>query len=147
MDRTAIYSFMAQQRYGVVSSIGATGTPQSALVGIATTPELEIVFDTVKTSRKYPNLTERPFCSFVIGWSGEQTVQFEGVAEEPGGRDLEHYQRIYFDAWPECLTHRSWPEIAYFVVHPRWVRYSDFDQTPPFVKEITMPPRSNSVVA
>jgi pyridoxine/pyridoxamine 5'-phosphate oxidase len=138
MDKAAIHSFMAQHRYGVVSSIGPTGTPQSALVGIATTPELEIVFDTVKTSRKYPNLIERPSCSFVVGWAGEQTVQLEGIAEEPKGRDLEHYQRFYFAAWPDGPARMSWPGIAYFVVHPRWVRYSDFDQTPRFVEEVTI---------
>ncbi|HEV2710440.1 MAG TPA: pyridoxamine 5'-phosphate oxidase family protein [Edaphobacter sp.] len=139
MDRAAIYSFMTQHRYGVVSSISATGTPQSALVGIPTTPELEIVFDTVKTSRKYPNLIDRPSCSFVVGWAGEQTVQLEGIAEEPKGQDLERYQQFYFAAWPDGpVRMRSWPDIAYFVVHPRWVRYSDFDQTPPLVKEVTM---------
>jgi hypothetical protein len=36
MDRAAIYAFMTQFRYGVVSSI-ANGMPQSALVGIAVT--------------------------------------------------------------------------------------------------------------
>src|SRR5665213_1312110 len=138
MDRAAIHSFMTRQRYGVVSNISAVGTPQSALMGIATTPELEVIFDTLKTSRKYTNLLARPSCSVVAGWDGEQTIQLEGIAEEPTGRALEHYQQIYFDAWPDCLAHMSWPEITYFVVHPRWIRYSDYDPTPPFVKEITI---------
>jgi hypothetical protein len=81
MDTTALYTFMTQHRYGVVSSISASNTPQSALVGIAVTPDLEIIFDTVKTSRKYSNLIARPLCSFAVGWSGEQTVQFEGTGE------------------------------------------------------------------
>ena len=88
MDREALYSFMTGFRYGVVSSIGPDGTPQSALVGIAVTPQLEIVFDTVKSSRKYANLAARPSCSLVVGWGGEQTAQFEGVAWEPAGADL-----------------------------------------------------------
>ena len=87
MDNAALYSFMARFRYGIVSSTSSAGTPQSALVGIATTPELEIVFDTVKSSRKYSNLIARPSCSFVIGgWESEQTLQFEGLAMEPIGR-------------------------------------------------------------
>ena len=138
MEKAALYSFMTQHRYGVVSSISANGTPQSALVGIATTPELEIVFDTVKTSRKYPNLIDRPSCSFVVGWSGEQTIQFEGIAAEPTGSELKHYQQIYFDAWPEGITHTSWPGIAYFVVRPKWIRYSDYDQRPPLIEELTI---------
>lgn len=71
MDRIALHSFMVRHRYGVVSSISEDGTPQSALVGIAISPDLEIIFDTVKSSRKYPNLIARPNCSFVVGWAGE----------------------------------------------------------------------------
>lgn len=67
MDIAALYSLMARFRYGIVSSTSSVGNPQSALVGIATTPDLEIVFDTVKSSRKYSNLVARPSCSFVVG--------------------------------------------------------------------------------
>src|ERR1039457_5925402 len=101
MEKAEIHSFMTRYRYGVVSSIARDGTPQSALVGIATTPELEIIFDTVKSSRKYPNLVERPSCSFVVGWDGEQPVQFEGDAFEPASEELKRYQEVYFAAWPD----------------------------------------------
>ena len=139
MDRAAIYAFMAQHRYGVVSTISRDGTPQSALVGITTTPRLEIIFDTVRSSRKYPNLIERPSCSFVVGWGGEQTVQFEGIAVEPVGTELERYQREYFTVWPDGPSRLCWPGIAYFVVQPKWIRYCDFDQSPPLIEEITFP--------
>ena len=136
MDIAGIYSFMSRFRYGVVSSTSRDGIPQSALVGIATTPELEIIFDTVKSSRKYSNLVERPSCSFVVGWGGEQTVQFEGVAFEPDGTELKRYQEAYFSAWPDGPARMSWPGITYFVVQPKWIRYSDFDQSPPLIVEI-----------
>ena len=32
--------------------------------------------------------------------------------------------------------HLNWPDIAYFVVRPRWIRYSDYDQTPAVVEEV-----------
>ena len=51
-----VHDFIATRKYGVISSVGPRGEPQSALVGIAVSDELEIVFDTVTTSRKYPNL-------------------------------------------------------------------------------------------
>jgi hypothetical protein len=108
-------------------------------VGIATTTELEIVFDTVKSSRKYPNLIERPACSFVVGWDGEQTIQFEGLAMEPQGDELRRYQQAYFAVWPDGPARMSWPGIAYFVVRPRWIRFSDFDRNPPLIEELTFP--------
>jgi hypothetical protein len=138
MDKTSLYSFMRKHRYGVVSCISANDTPQSALVGIATTEELEIIFDTVKSSRKYQNLIVRPSCAFVVGWSGEQTVQFEGVASEPNGSELKRYQELYFAVWPDGPARMSWPGITYFVVRPRWIRYSDFDQSPPIIEEVTI---------
>ncbi len=142
MDPSDIYSFMAQFRYGVVSSMARNNAPQSALVGIATTPELEILFDTVKSSRKYANLVDRPFCSFVVGWGGEQTVQLEGEAFEPVGADLKRCQAAYFAVWPDGPARMNWPGIAYFIVRPRWLRYSDFDQSPPLIVEIDFPVKS-----
>jgi hypothetical protein len=140
MDNAALHSFMARFRYGVVSSTSKAGTPQSALVGIATTPDLEIVFDTVKSSRKYSNLIARPSCSFVIGgWDSEQTLQFEGSAFEPRGDELRSYQQAYFAVWPDGPARMSWPGIAYFVVRPRWIRFSDFDQNPPLIEEKIFP--------
>jgi pyridoxine/pyridoxamine 5'-phosphate oxidase len=139
MDTAALHSFIARFRYGVVSSTSKAGTPQSALVGIATTPELEIVFDTVKSSRKYPNLIERPSCSFVIGWEGEQTVQLEGLAREPQGEELRRYQQAYFAVWTDGPARMSWPGIAYFVVRPRWIRFSDYVRNPPLIEESSFP--------
>ncbi len=148
MDKAALQLFMSQYRYGVVSSIAADGTPQSALVGIATSPDLEIIFDTSKSSRKYANLIARPACSFVVGWGGEQTVQFEGTAAELKGPDTKRYQEIYFVTWPDGRLRLTWPGITHFVVRPRWIRYSDFDQRPPLIEEMKIgdggPPQNYS---
>lgn len=134
-----LYAFIAKSRLGVLGTISPAGLPQSALVGIAITRRLEIVFDTVKSSRKYPNLIAWPACSFVIGgWgTGEQTVQFEGEAEELKPPELERYQETYFKAWPDGPARMSWPGIVYFAVRPTWIRYSDFDQNPPLIREFT----------
>ena len=32
----------------------------------------------------------------------------------------------------------NWPGIAYFVVRPRWIRYSDYDQKPPIIEEVAI---------
>lgn len=130
-------TYLARHRLGVLATIGPDATPQSALVGIAVTPQLEIVFDTVKASRKYSNLIARPHCSFVIGgWDNtEQTVQYEGVAQELEGPARDHYLPLYFAAWPDGPSRLTWPGIAHFVVGPLWIRYSDFAQNPPLIHE------------
>ncbi len=83
MTKADVYQFISKQKLGVLSSVSSAGTPQSALVGIAVTPELEIIFDTVMNSRKARNLMANPLCSFVIGWAGETTVQYEGTGHTP----------------------------------------------------------------
>jgi hypothetical protein len=136
-QKAELYKFMAGCRLGVLGSLSEGLSPQAALVGIAVTPQLEIIFDTVESSRKYRNLMAKPACSCVMGWEGEQTVQYEGVAEELArlSPELELYQKIYFRAWPECRAHLSWAGIRYFVVRPKWIRYSDFEQNPPLIRE------------
>ncbi len=103
MTEADLYAFLSKHKLGIFASISGAAVPQSALVGIAVTPQLEIIFDTTKDSRKYPNLIARPACSFVIGgWgTGEQTVQYEGIAEELKPPALARYQETYFAAWPD----------------------------------------------
>jgi hypothetical protein len=137
MTKEEIFEFMARYKLGVLGSIAPDGTPQAALVGIAVTPGLEIVFDTLNTTRKYRNLIANPAASFVVGWEGEITVQFEGVAREPAGSEREHYRQAYFQAWPDGPSRLSWPGLTHLVVAPRWIRYSDFNQSPALVEEIT----------
>lgn len=134
MTETDIYAFLRQCRLGVLGSVW-NSSPQSALVGIAVTPQLEIVFDTVSSSRKYRNLTARPECSFVFGWTGEQTVQYEGAANQLASPELERYQKVYFETWPDGPARMHWPGLVYFRVRPTWIRYSDFDQRPPLIEE------------
>jgi hypothetical protein len=139
MNLADIYDFIAKHKLGVLGSIAADGSPQSALVGIGVSNELEIIFDTVKSSRKFQNLIMNPRCSFVIGWAGETTVQYEGQARLPEGDELKRYQQIYFTAWPDGPSRLTWPGIIHFVVRPTWLRYSDFDKNPPLIQGFTFP--------
>ena len=135
MTQTDLVTFIERHRLGVLGTIGGANRPQSALVGVAVTPDLEIIFDTVSGSRKYPNLIARPACSFVIGCSNEQTIQYEGDARLLEPPELAPYQEIYFKAFPDGPARLSWPGIVYFAVRPLWIRYSDFAQTPAFIHE------------
>ena len=110
----------------MVSTTSAAGAPQAAVVGIAVTDALEIVFDTLETSRKAVNLRRDARVAVVIGWDEEQTVQCEGIADEPAGPELERLTAVYLDAFPDGLARQSWPGLTYFRVRLGWARYSDF---------------------
>jgi hypothetical protein len=135
LDKVALYFFMKRARYGVISSLAPDKTPQSALVGVAVTPDLEIVFDTLAKTRKYANLSAHPACSVALWWGGEQAVQMDGIAFEPKGSALDRYRDAYFVAWPDGRDRLAWAGITHFVVQPRWIRAIDYDQSPPLIEE------------
>jgi len=127
MNLEETYRFMDGERLAVLSTARTSGRPEAALMGFAVTPELEIIFDTVRSSRKYPILKENPQVAWVVGCTTEITVQYEGVATELEGEELAKYKAIYFRAFPDGPARESWPGITYFVVRPKWVRYCDYN--------------------
>ena len=135
MTYADLHQFIRSNKLAVLGSVSLDGRPQTALVGIAVTPQLEIIFDTLNSSRKYRNLVSNSACSLVIGWNGEQTMQYEGTAEELKPPGWEPYRAVYFQAHPDGPMRMNWPGISYFLIRPRWIRYSDFSQSPVVVRE------------
>jgi general stress protein 26 len=127
MDIEEVFRFMDNERLGVLTTATATGHPQAALMGFAVTPELEIIFDTVRSSRKYPNLKENPRVAWVVGCTTEVTVQYEGEAKELEGAASVKYKSIYFQKFPDGPAREDWAGMTYFVVRPKWVRYCDYN--------------------
>jgi len=127
MNVEEVFAFLESERLGVLSTATNSGRPEAALMGFAATPELEIIFDTVKSSRKYAILKENPRVAWVIGCTTEITVQYEGVAEELEGEGLAKYKKIYFRKFTDGPARENWPGITYFVVRPKWVRYCDYN--------------------
>jgi general stress protein 26 len=127
MQLEELYNFIHAQKLAVISTTSPAGNPQSALVGVAVSPELNIVFDTVKSSRKYTNLKADPRISLVSGWDAEITVQYEGIAVEPEGEALDQARSLYFQTWPDGVERQQWRGITWFLITPRWIRYSDLN--------------------
>jgi general stress protein 26 len=135
MNVDEVFQFMSRESLAVLATSGENAQPAAALMGFAVTPELEIIFDTVRTSRKYPNLKKNPRMAFVIGCTSEVTVQYEGVAEELRGEELAKYKRLCFAKFPGGTVRESWPGITYFVVRPKWVRLCDYNPTSRRIEE------------
>ncbi|HLZ03781.1 MAG TPA: pyridoxamine 5'-phosphate oxidase family protein [Bradyrhizobium sp.] len=134
---TSLLPFLRAHRLAVVSTVRA-GAPQAAVVGIAATDTLDIIFDTLSTSRKYANIVADPRVALAIGWDAEQTVQIEGIADIPAGDELAACKQAYFAVWPDGRERERWRDIAYVRVRPRWLRYSDFSQAPPRIQELRL---------
>ena len=132
-----IYQFIRQQELGVVATTSKSNQSEAALVGIAVSVKLEIIFDTVKASRKYQNILQNPKVAFVIGWDNETTVQYEGIAEVLGNdHEAENFKEIYFRTFPDGRERAdTWPGLVHIRVTPQWLRYSNFNE-PVVIEEI-----------
>jgi pyridoxine/pyridoxamine 5'-phosphate oxidase len=135
MTRDELVRFLRKHSLAVQATVTTDGAPQAAAIGIAISDALEIVFDTLETTRKYANLRADPRIALVIGWD-EVTAQIEGVADFPTAGELDRIRACYFLAYPEGRERLAWPGITHVRVRPTWVRYSDFTQDPPRIVEL-----------
>jgi pyridoxine/pyridoxamine 5'-phosphate oxidase len=141
MKRAELLAFMRRYRVAVATTVSTDRAPQAAVVGIAVSDQFEVVFDTLQTSRKARNLRQNPGVALVFGGWGlgeEQTLQYEGVADEPTGAELKRMRELYFSVYPEGRARlASWGGLIHVRVRPIWTRYSDFGQSPERVLEYT----------
>jgi general stress protein 26 len=127
IDRATVLAFLRTKKFAVVSTVSPEGKPEAAVVGIAVTGNLEILFDTLTTSRKIRNLRRSRDVAFAIGWDRDEiTVQLEGIADEPHGPELGRLKETYFAVHPAGREREGWPNITWVRVTPQWLRYSDF---------------------
>jgi len=140
MDARGLLQFLRQHRLAVQASVSTAVASQAAVVGIAVTEQFEIVFDTLASTRKVQNLRRNPRLALVIGGlvgGDERTVQYEGIADEPFGVELERLKRVYYAAYPDGPSRLSWPGLTYIRVRPTWIRYSDYNVDPPLIVEFS----------
>ena len=135
MTRSELLDFMRQSPYWIEVTVAPTGASQAAVVGVVVTDELELFFDTLKTTRKYRNLRRDPRMAFVM-WNGECSIQYEGMASEPQDESLARLKGLYFKTFRDGPTRERQPDIAYVRVRPTWLRFSDFGGDAPRIAEL-----------
>ena len=133
------YDFPSRQNLGVISTVSEHGTPEAALVNYGMTESLELILETLQTSRKYKNLYRNPDMAMVMGTGKEcLTCQYEGVMSWPSDAALRGLLDVYFVARPEGLLRRSWPDLVYLLVRPTWIRISNYDLMNWHVRELDL---------
>jgi Pyridoxamine 5'-phosphate oxidase len=139
MTRSELLQFMQSHSLAVQTSVSPSAAPQAAVVGIVVSDDFEVFFDTLDVTRKIHNLRRNPKIAFVIGGltSGdERTVQYEAVADEPAGADLQRLKELYFSRFLDGRDRQSWQGLVYVRARPTWIRYSDYNRTPPEIVEV-----------
>jgi general stress protein 26 len=138
MRRADLLGFMRAHKYAIQASVSPATRAQAAVVGIAVSDRFEIVFDTLDSSRKAINLRRNSAIALVIGGTDdgdERTVQYEGIADEPSGDERERVRELYFSRFPDGRDRLSWPGLTHVRVVPTWIRYSNYNTSPPQILE------------
>jgi general stress protein 26 len=140
MQPDDLLQFLREHRLAAEASVSGSSSAQAAVVGFGISDTFEIVFDTLASTRKVANLRRNPKLAFVIGGftaGDERTVQYEGVADEPAGAELERLVEVYYRAYPDGRDRRNWPGLIYIRVRPTWIRYSDYNVSPAQIVEFS----------
>ncbi len=148
MTHAELLQFMRGHSLAVQASVSPSGTPQAAVVGFVVTDNFEIFFDTITTTRKALNLRRNANIAFVVGGmtgGDERTAQYQGVADEPAGADLERLKELYFARFPDGRDRQSWPGLIYIRARPQWIRYSDFNRVPAEIVEFTFQAQAHTI--
>lgn len=134
MTRESLLAFLRLHRYAVVSTVDPNGQPQAATVGVAVTDALDIVFDTLRTSRKAQNLRNSRAIALVFGSldaAASRTVQLEGEVTFVDPSAAHDAITCYLSVFPDGRERHGWPDLTYVVVRPHWIRDSDYGVVPP----------------
>jgi pyridoxine/pyridoxamine 5'-phosphate oxidase len=125
-DKQTLLAFIRAHGLAVVSTVSAGGAPEAALVNIAVTDDLELIFYALQTTRKCVNLRRDPRIAAVIGWDDETSLQYEGIADEPRDEELDRLKQVYRAARPNAGFQMVWPGLTYFRIRPKWIRFSHY---------------------
>ncbi len=132
-SKAGLVALLRSEKHWVLSSVGEEGASSSAVIGVAVTDDVELVFDTLETTRKAANVARDRRVSLVM-WSGAATAQIEGEATRIAADDP--LVEAYLTTFPDGRERLGWAGIAHYRVVPRWIRVSDFAGSEPVVVEI-----------
>src|ERR1051325_9063139 len=140
MTKSELLAFIRGYRLAVQATVTPDGKAQAAVVAFAMNDAFEGGLDSVASTRKVQNLRANPSVALVIGGWGrgnEREVQYEGIADEPQGEELEPLKALYLERFPDGYERLKWPGLTYIRCRPTWIRYSDWTVEPAVVEEFS----------
>ncbi len=127
--RQDLHAYLRNNHHAVVASIDSEGGPSAALVGVAVSESLELVFDTLSATRKHPNLMHDPRAALVWSGPGEQTVQMDGhgrLLDPDVPADLA-LREVYLTTFPDGQARLKWEGLVHWIIRPLWARHVMYD--------------------
>lgn len=133
-SRAQALNFLKSHPAGVLSTVSEDGKAHGSAIYYVTDENFNIYIITLKTSRKFANLSANPSVALTVGRQDvPQTLQIEGVATV-----LQHPEEIgqYAEELMKVLTSNSRyyapltklgdADTAIIWIQPKWIRWGDF---------------------
>lgn len=125
-----ILDFIKRHNLAVLATTTPENKPEAAIVEFSEKDNLELIFDTFFTFRKYKNLQSNTNVAVVIGRDEDKTVQYEGEAIELKDNELKECQKIHVTKLPDAAKFVEMKDIKFFKIIPKWARYTDVSKHP-----------------
>lgn len=120
--QTQVQELLQREKYCIVSTVNANGSPESAFVAFSENNKLELMIGTSKKSRKFKNILANPNVAVVIGSDGKSTLQYEGIVRIAQSEELEDRLVAHHKKQPGAKKYQSDPSEVYLLVLPKWLR-------------------------
>lgn len=110
----------------VVATVNPEGNPQAATVGFSIDEKFQVIIATNESTRKANNISNNSNIALVVGFSGDTTLQYEGIAEKTPTNELGSRLEEHFKKLPGAKKFANDAGQAYFLIKPTWLRFTDY---------------------
>jgi len=135
-QKQKVLDFLKTQKEMVIAT-ESNSIPEAALMGFCEYDNLNLMFGTDTTTRKFQNIQNNSRVAIVFGHSDGITVQYEGIVSIIIGTEIEEYKKKYFEKQPQAKKYETDPNQVYLKVMPIWIRYTDYNKEPEEIFEFT----------
>jgi general stress protein 26 len=120
---------MRRHKFAVIATTEPPGAPHAVRVGVATTDALQLVFDTLASTRKHANLQREPRVAVTFTGPNQRTLEYEGVAFPLSVSDAadDAYREVYYSVWPDGRERARLP----FAAGGCRIYFDHYDANPP----------------
>lgn len=127
-DKEAIYKYLESHNMMVLCTSSLHGKPEGAVLEYSLDGD-DLIINTYKAYRKYPNMIDNPQVSAVIT-DGNITLQLDGTCMLEDGESRAKAMKTMLRDYPDYAPYYDNPETVFFRIKPTWIRLGDHGQHP-----------------
>lgn len=123
------YDFLQdpERAHGVLGYLDSDAQPDTAFISFSATKDLNIIFGTSDTSRKFTAVKARPNVAFnVTNKEHRYTVQLKGQVRELSLEELAPYEDAHYAKLGEASRKfKTMPDQHFFIIEPTYLKFTD----------------------